>query len=254
MRGVEDFGGDGPGILLLHGLMGRARTWSPVAGWLTAHGRVFGLDARGHGDSPRPGAGAVTEDFVADAAGTVRALGLAPAALLGHSMGGLHALGLAGAHPELVRAVVVEDFAPDQRGRTVDAWREHFASWPTPFASLERLRQFFGPLGGYFAECFTEHGDGYRLTADLAELYEVAAEWGRRDFWPLVGGVRCPVLVIEPEHSAMPAGQLRELAERLPRGEHAYVPGAGHIVHYDAPKAYRAAVERFLADLDPGGV
>ncbi|MGH3623046.1 MAG: alpha/beta fold hydrolase, partial [Sciscionella sp.] len=53
VRGVE-FGGSGQPILLLHGLMGRARTWWPVARWLTRHGRVVGLDARGHGRSPRP--------------------------------------------------------------------------------------------------------------------------------------------------------------------------------------------------------
>ncbi|MBC8092853.1 MAG: alpha/beta hydrolase, partial [Pseudonocardia sp.] len=42
---VVEFGGHGPPILLLHGLMGRAITWWPVAQWLTAHGRVLGLDA-----------------------------------------------------------------------------------------------------------------------------------------------------------------------------------------------------------------
>ena len=62
------FGGTGPTILLLHGLMGRATTWRPVAPWLTRYGRVVGLDARGHGHSPHRGGGWRTEDFVADAA------------------------------------------------------------------------------------------------------------------------------------------------------------------------------------------
>jgi pimeloyl-ACP methyl ester carboxylesterase len=246
---MEDFGGAGPGILLLHGLMGRARTWAPVAAWLTGHGHVFGLDARGHGDSPHPGSGAVTEDFVADAAQAARELGIAPATVVGHSMGGLHGLCLAATHPDLVRAVVVEDFAPDQRGRSVDGWREHFATWPMPFDSLDDVRRYFGRLGDYFAECFTGYADGYRLTADLEELYEIAGEWGRRDYWPIVRRVRCPVLVIEPEHSAMPPGQLRELAETLPRGQYVHVPDAGHVVHYDQPAAYRSAVERFLSGL-----
>lgn len=249
-RGVIEFGGTGPGILLLHGLMGRARTWWPVARWLTGYGRVVGLDARGHGRSAHRGGGWRTEDFVDDAATLVRELDLGPAVVLGHSMGGLHAWCLAAAHPELVRAVVVEDMAPDQRGKTVDPWRAYFDSWPVPFASLAHVNEFFGTLGDYFVECVTERDDGYHLIADLDDLYDIAAEWGERDFWPLVERVRCPLLAIEPEHSAMPPGQLSQLPARAPGGgHHLVVPGAGHVVHHDAPAVFRGAVEAFLSEI-----
>jgi pimeloyl-ACP methyl ester carboxylesterase len=163
-------------------------------------------------------------------------------------MGGLHAWGLAATHPALVRAVVVEDIAPDQRGKTVDPWRSYFESWPVPFASLGHVREFFGSLGDYFVECVTEREDGYHLIADLEELYEIANEWGRRDFWPFVERVHCPMLAIEAGHSAMPPGQMAELAGRA-AGEvrHLVVPGAGHVVHRDAPEVYRGAVEAFLS-------
>lgn len=247
---VVEFGGAGPGILLLHGLMGRARTWWRVARWLTPHGRVVGWDARAHGRNPHRGP-AATEDFVADAAALIRVLELGPAVVIGHSMGGLHALALAATHPELVRAVVSEDMAPDQRGRTADNWRWVFESWPSSFVSAGAVREFFGDQGDYFAECFTETVDGYRLTANLDALYEIAGEWGRRDYWDLVARVRCPTLVIEAEHTLMPAGQQAELTARLAGpAKHLTVPGAGHVVHDDAPAAYRAAVEDFLAALD----
>lgn len=249
--GIVEFGGHGPGILLLHGLMGRARTWWTVAQWLTGYGRVVGLDARSHGRSPHRGGPWRTEDFVADAASLVRSLELAPAIVIGHSMGGLHALALAATHPELVRAIVVEEFAPDQRGKTVDAWREHFASWPVPFASLAHVRQFFGPLGNYFTECMEERDDGYHLIAPLADLYDIAAEWGERDYWPLVARVHCPLLAIEAEHSAMPAGQLAELPRRaLGRpSHHVLIPGADHVTHESTPDTYRGAVEAFLSHI-----
>ncbi|HEY0450534.1 alpha/beta hydrolase [Actinophytocola sp.] len=243
---VIEFGGTGPTILLLHGLMGRARTWWPVARWLTRYGRVVGLDARGHGRSPHRGGGWHTEDFVADAAAVLDE----PAIVIGHSMGGLHAWCLAAEHPELVRAVVVEDMAPDQRGRTVDPWRAYFDSWPVPFASLAHVREFFGDLGDYFAECVVERDDGYHLMADLEDLYGIAAEWGERDYWPFVEKVHCPLLAIEAGHSAMPPGQLAQLPRRAPGGgRHLVVEGAGHVVHHDAPNAYRGAVEAFLSDV-----
>lgn len=243
-----DFGGRGQPIVLLHGLMGRARTWWQVAQWLTRYGHVVGLDARGHGRGPRGGPW-TTERFVADAAELVRSLD-GPAVVIGHSMGGLHAWALAAVHPELVRAVVVEDMAPDQRGRTVAPWQGYFRSWPVPFQSLAHVRQFFGSsTGNYFTECVVERADGYHLMTDLDDLYEIAAEWGRRDYWSFVDGIQCPLLVIEAGDSAMPPGQQAEMAARVTGGRHVVIAGAGHVVHEDAPDEYRDAVEAFLSDV-----
>lgn len=246
-QGVVDFGGSGRPIVVLHGLMGRASTWWPVAQWLTEHGHVVGLDARAHGRSPHRGP-ARTEQFADDAAELVRELDAGPAVLIGHSMGGLHAWTTAALHPELVAGVVVEDMAPDQRGRTVDAWRAYFDSWPPAFESLAHVRQFFAPYGDYFTECVEERDDGYHLIAELDVLYEIAAEWGERSYWSTVDSLRCPVLVVEAERSAMPPGQQAELAARA-GGEYVRVPGTGHVVHADAPQEYRRAVERWLSAL-----
>jgi pimeloyl-ACP methyl ester carboxylesterase len=242
------FGGTGVPIVLLHGLMGRARTWWRVAEWLRPYGAVYGLDARGHGHAPRVGPW-TTERFASDVADALRTLDAGPAVLIGHSMGGLHAWAVAARYPELVRAVVSEDFAPDQRGRTVETWRGVFESWPVPFESLEHVRKFFGDAGDYFVECVEERSDGYHLIADLPDLYEIAAEWGRRDFWPLVEAIRCPLLVVEGEQTAMPHGQQAEIAARLPHATHLVVPGSAHLPHDEAPETYRGAVEAFLSQV-----
>lgn len=242
------FGGTGVPIVLLHGLMGRARTWWRVAEWLRPYGAVYGLDARGHGRAPRVGPW-TTERFASDVADALRTLDAGPAVLIGHSMGGLHAWAVAARYPELVRAVVSEDFAPDQRGRTVETWRGYFESWPVPFESLEHVRKFFGDAGDYFVECVEEHADGFHLSADLPDLYEIAAEWGRRDFWPLVEAIRCPLLVVEGEQTAMPHGQQAEIAARLPQATHLVVPGSAHLPHDEAPETYRGAVEAFLSQV-----
>lgn len=245
---VVDFGGEGPPIVLLHGLMGRATTWWRVARWLAAYGHVVGLDARGHGRLRRPGRW-LTEEFADDVAELITELAEGPAVVIGHSMGGLHAWTLAARHPELVRAVVVEDMAPDQRGRTVDTWRGYFESWPVPFRSIAHVREFFGPTGDYFAECVEERADGYHLLADLDDLYRIAGEWGRREYWSFVAAVRCPLLVIEAGDTAMPPGQQAELARRVPDGRHVVIEGVGHVVHDDAPQEYRGAVEAFLSEV-----
>ncbi|CRK61156.1 Hydrolase, alpha/beta fold family [Alloactinosynnema sp. L-07] len=241
-----EFGGEGQPILLLHGLMGRASTWWPVADWLTAYGRVVGLDARSHGRNLHRGGRWRTPDFVADIAEILSELG--PTVLIGHSMGGLHAVVAAAEHPDLVRAVVAEDMAVDLRGRTADGWRALFDAWPTPFPSLRHVRDFFGVLGPYFAECVREGDRGYELLSDIDDLFEIASEWGTQDYWDSVDKVQCPLLSIEAGYSIMPPGQQAEIAQRA-GGRHLVVPGAGHVVHVDAPQVYRGAVEAFLSDV-----
>lgn len=243
---VVDFGGAGTPIVLLHGLMGRATTWWRVAQWLRDYGHVVGLDARGHGRLRRQGSWR-SEEFAADVAELITQLDEGPAVVIGHSMGGLHAGLLAALHPELAQAVVIEDMAPDHRGKTVDVWREYVQTWPMPFRSLAQVRDFFGRAGDYFVECVEERDDGYHLMAELDDLYQIAAEWGRREYWSLLDRIRCPLLMIEAGDTSMPAGQQAELAERVPGGRHIVIPGAAHIVHDDAPGEYRGAVEAFLS-------
>nr|WP_090070076.1 alpha/beta hydrolase [Lentzea flaviverrucosa] len=240
---VVEFGGTGQGVLLLHGLMSRATAWWPVAQWLRPFGRVVGFDQRGHGRNPRRGPFR-TEDFVTDAAAVIEELDLGPAVVIGHSMGGLHAWCLAASRPDLVSAIVVEDFAPDNRGRTIDEWKWLFDAWPVPFQSLGHVTSYFGaPL---FADYFEEREDGWHLIAEMDDLYEIAGHWGTRAYWDFIDAVECPSLVIEAGRGGQLPGQMEEAARRS-RGRYLYVEEAGHVVHDSAPWVYRGAVEAFLS-------
>lgn len=252
---VEELGGTGPPILLLHGLMGRADTWRPVARWLGAHGRLLGLDARGHGRSGTRGPWTVRR-MAADAAEVLAPHG--PGVVVGHSMGGLHGIALAAARPDLVRALVVEDMGVDFRGADAGAARAWFGALPQPFPSLAAVREAFGhpraEFGDYMVECVEERADGYHLLAAVEHTTEIAAEWARTDFWADVDAVRCPVLLIEAAESVAPPGQMAEMARRLPAATHVRIPGAGHLVHAAAPGPYRAAVQDFLRSTGNVGV
>src|SRR5439155_16774016 len=82
---------------------------------------VFMLDQRGHGLSDRPARGYSDEDMAADAAKVIEALTLAPAAVLGHSMGGAVTIVLAGKRPDLVARALLLDPALNQTGKAHDA-------------------------------------------------------------------------------------------------------------------------------------
>ncbi|MBF6332765.1 alpha/beta fold hydrolase [Nocardia transvalensis] len=241
---LYDEGGTGVPILLLHGLMGSARTWGGQVEWLRKFGQVFTFDAAGHGRAaPQE---LTTEAFVADLA-TATASIAEPMVVIGHSMGALHGWVYAADHPDRVRALVVEDMAPDYRGRTARDWAAMIAAWPQPFRTADAVLDFFGPVAGrYFLNSFTEGPDGYRLHGDVTTFRDISEEWGSRDFWSQWQSVRAPALLIEGEHTITPPGQMREMAARHPNARHVLIPDAGHLVHDDQPAAYRAHVEEFL--------
>lgn len=246
-------GGDGPPIVLAHGLMGRGSTWSRQTPWLSRFGAVFTYDAPWHrGYDVTPTLPVRTEVFVDELASALRSLS-EPAVLIGHSMGGLHAWCVAGEHPELVSALVVEDMAPDFVGRTTGAWDPWLRALPAEFPTAEAVLAEFGPVAGrYFLEAFDRTATGWRLHGSPDHWIAIAAEWGTRDFWRQWHSQRAPALLIEAGESVTPPGQMSQMAECC-RGPVSYVrvDGAGHLVHDDAPESYRGAVEAFLDTLTP---
>lgn len=236
---VVEFGGEGAPILLLHGLMGRATTWWSVARRLTAHGRVLGYDARGHGRSQASGPW-TTQRLAADAADVLDQLGAGPALVVGHSMGGLHGLVLAALRPDLVSALVVEDMGVDFRGRDAVAARAWFEAVPQPFPALAAVHEAFGygEAGAYMAECVEERADGYHLLARVANVSEIAAEWTVVDHWAALAGIRCPTVLLEAEESVAPPGQMARMGMAIPDARHVRMAGTGHLLHVEEQDAF----------------
>lgn len=230
--------------------MGRGSTWSRQLPWLTGLGEVYTYDAPWHRGrdvvDPYP---ISTERFVEDLGDAVAGLGR-PVILVGHSMGALHSWCLAAARPELARAVVVEDMAPDFRGRTTGPWEPWVHALPVEFDSEQEVYDEFGPVAGrYFLEAFDRTATGWRLHGYPQWWLDIAAQWGTRDYWQQWRDVRVPTLLIEAGNSVAPPGQMREMAETGKDTRYLHVPGAGHLIHDDAPEVYREAVTGFLSAL-----
>lgn len=103
--------GQGPPLVLLHGLFGSARNWGAVQKALASDYRVVALDLRNHGASPH----APAMDYAAqaeDIAETLATLDIERAVVLGHSMGGKAAMILALTRPELIERLIIADIAP----------------------------------------------------------------------------------------------------------------------------------------------
>jgi pimeloyl-ACP methyl ester carboxylesterase len=243
-------GGHGEPLVLVHGLMGRGSTWTRQLPWLVDIGEVYTYDAPWHRGRDVADAHPIsTERFVDDLGDAVATLGR-PATLIGHSMGGLHSWCLAALRPELVNALVVEDMAPDFRGRTTGPWEPWLHALPVEFSSAEQIYEMFGPVAGqYFLEAFDRIETGWRLHGHTETWIDIAAQWGTRDYWMQWRDVGVPALLIEAGNSVTPPGQMRAMNETGYRTTYLHVPSAGHLVHEEQPQVYRDAVESFLASL-----
>ncbi|MBE1532668.1 alpha/beta fold hydrolase [Actinomadura algeriensis] len=242
----------GTPVLALHGHFGRARCFAPLAARLAPGYRVIALEQRGHGHSDRAD-GYGPDEYVEDAAAFLRGRGLGPVVVLGHSMGGVVAFRLAARHPELVRALIVEEGGADNRPPEVPHPVLDVRGWPRRAATLDGLRRAIEARGmpdaGYFLESAVERPDGWGLLFDHDDM--VASQRALiGDWWADWLGSSCPALLVHgPESFVLPTATARAMAARRPGTVLRELPGCGHWAHDDDPVAFAGAVREFLATL-----
>ncbi len=107
-----DYRGDGPPLLLMHGLTANAAAFDGIlqAG-LSANFRVLSPDLRGRGLTTMPAFGYSMQDHAADILGMLDALGIQKIFMGGHSFGGLLSCYIAALYPERVEKLVILDAA-----------------------------------------------------------------------------------------------------------------------------------------------
>jgi len=237
-----DAGGGGAPLLALHGHFGRARTFDRLAVALAPEWRVVALEQRGHGRSS-PAGDYDRDGYVADAAHAISALGLAPAVVLGHSLGGVNAFQLAARRPELVRAVIVED-AP----AVVAPRPEILSDLAGRFSSLRALREAAGD-DTFLLESAFEDDDGWGFRFDPAAINRSRTLLAG-DHWADWLASSHPLLLMRGgESDFLPRPLAAEMAARRPHTRLVEFPDAGHDIHDDDPAGFAAAVRSFLAEI-----
>lgn len=251
LRAIEM--GEGPPLVLLHGLFGQAQNFASVQKMLATGRRVIALDLRNHGLSPH----AAAMDYpamAADVAETLAALGTGPVDLLGHSMGGKVAMTLALTHPASVARLVVADIAPVDYPPAFRPYAEAMLALPlTP--GLTR-READAALAGAVPSAGVR---GFLL--QNLDLNAAPPEWriglaaiaaalpSIEAAPPLPQGARFegPTLVLGGETSDYIRPEHRDLFRALfPAARFGTVKGAGHWLHAEKPEGFVAALGAFL--------
>lgn len=249
--------GEGPPLLVLHGLFGSGGNWGGIARRLAGTHRVLLADLRNHGDSPhdpRMDYPAMAEDLAA----LIEAEG-GRAAVLGHSMGGKAAMVLALTAPALVSRLVVVDIAPVAYPPSFRPYAEAMAA--LPLRPGLRRAEADAALAGAVPDAavrafllqnlrFGEGAPAWRcnlpvITGALETIsgfppIAAGVQWGGEALF--VAGERSPYIDAHGRAAAL---------ARFPAAAFVVVPGAGHWVQAEAPEAFLRAVTPFLA-LRPG--
>lgn len=100
-------GGDGPAVLLIHGMAGSSRTWKDVTELLIQDHAVVAPDLLGHGESAKPMGDYSLGAFASGLRDLLGVIGVERVTVVGQSLGGGVAMQLAYQHPELLERLVL---------------------------------------------------------------------------------------------------------------------------------------------------
>jgi pimeloyl-ACP methyl ester carboxylesterase len=253
--------GQGPPLILLHGLGGSMWQWEYQQLPLSASHRVFTLDQVGSGLSDKPSIDYSPTDMVESLKGFMDAVGIERATLVGNSMGAGVAIGMALAHPERVDRLILVSGFPDhvreslQSGSLKDALDTWAPVWLAQFANWVSGR---GPTRTVLEEVVYDHA---LLTPEIIErsyhnrkrggvipplfgLMRSLPLW-ESGFATRFGEIRHPTLVLWGSEDRVFSARVGErLARKIPGAKFALIPKTSHIPQWESPDL----VNEFILD------
>jgi N-formylmaleamate deformylase len=189
----------------------------------------------------------------------VSLLGLHRPVLLGHSMGAVTALALAGLHPGLPGRIVLEDPPPwwcRARPPTASDLARTRSLQRTILALKRRTHEELVAIQREAAPRWPEEtvqrwaASTQRLSPYVPEALEEQHRSNAALDWPrLLTAVACPVLVLHGDTErggALEVSTAAALKQGIPHAEVERLPGTGHAPRHEDRLAYLAAVRRFL--------
>jgi len=241
--------GDGAPVVFINSLGTDFRLWDKVMPLLPQGLRVLRFDKRGHGlseASPAPyGMGAL----VRDAERLMEATGFADAVVVGLSIGGMIAQGLAVKRLDLVRGLVLSNTGA--RIGTAEMWRDRIAAVEAGgVAALSDtiLQRWFPRDFRESPECVAWRNMLERTP--VAGYAGCSAAIGGTDFYTTTASLRLPALGIAgSEDGSTPPDLVRETIGLIPGSRFALIRGSGHLPCVDQPLEYARILSEFLSDI-----
>ncbi len=245
--------GDGPLVILLHGIGGRRQNFTDQLPVFAKEFHVAAWDARGYGgsddyDGPLDFAG-----FAADLVRVIDHFGFETAHLVGQSMGGRICLETYAHFPDRIATLTLAgvhasfgEFTEAKRREFVERRRKPLVEdGKTPAEMAPALaRSLVGPDAAQAVfECVVASISALHVASYIKTIEATT----RFDRGAILGEIAVPTLVIGGEHDSLtPPAMKRELAGRIPDARLEILPGCGHMANMEQPEAFNSVVLDFL--------
>lgn len=239
----------GPSLVLIHALGTDLTIWDGLIPLLPAALRILRFDLRGHGQSDTPPAPYAMGQLVRDAERLIDHFGLKDAVVLGLSVGGLIAQGLAIKRLDQVRAMILSNTAARIGSET--QWNTRIATVRDGgMASIAdaTLERWFGRKWRDRPDAADWHA---RLCAANAQGWcGTAAAIAGTDFYTTTATLTLPTLAIAGDRDgSTPPDLIRETADLIRGSRFHLIRGAGHLPFIEKPQDYATAVTDFLTSI-----
>jgi 3-oxoadipate enol-lactonase len=240
---------DGAPLVFLNSLGTDLRLWDQVVARLPPGLRVLRMDKRGHGLSDAPPAPYAMGALIRDAERMMEMFGFRDAVVVGLSIGGMIAQGLAVKRLDLVRAVVLSNTGA--RIGNPDMWRDRIAAVQAD--GVQALSDTI--LQRWFPPAFRDSvpGTGWRHMLErtpVAGYAGCSAAISGADFYTTTASLRLPALGIAgSEDGSTPPDLVRETLDLIPGSRFALIRGSGHLPCVDQPDEYTRILTDFLNDI-----
>jgi triacylglycerol lipase len=240
--------GEGPPLVLIHGIGGDADQWAFVFGALSAANRVIAFDLLGFGRSDKPAIDYRVEGYVEFLDRLLRAIGIHRSAVLGHSFGGWIAAEFALRFPECVEKLVLVDAAGIDAGAAeipIDLNVSSRRAMREAFEFMFHDQAFASDaLVDLAYALHLERGDGYAIRSALATLADPREKLDAR-----LSELRVPTLLVWGERDALtPVAMAREFHRRIAGSRLELIPECGHLPPLEKAAEFARAVTRFLRE------
>jgi pimeloyl-ACP methyl ester carboxylesterase len=263
-------GGEGPTLVLIHGITGTSETWKDVLPWLAETHTVIAPDLLGHGQSAKPRGDYSLGAYASGIRDLLTALDCDSATFVGHSLGGGVAMQLAYQFPErLDRLVLVSSGGLGHEVHlmlrlTALPGAEHVL----PLAGLRPLHQLAATVAGTLARLgLTAGADLEEVARGFASLADPHARHAfihtARSIIDIEGqrvsatdrlylSAEVPSLLIWGERDPIiPVSHAHTAHELMPGSRLEVFPNAGHFPYRDDPHRFVAVLREFIAETQP---
>ena len=245
---AEQGDADGDPVIFLHGYTDSWHSFEKAMMHLPSSVNAYALSQRGHGNSGIPNNGYTPADFAADIAAFMKQLKIAPAVIVGHSMGATIAQRFVLDHPELSKALVLIGSLAS------------FNDKPGLVEFSQVIDQLQDPVDSVFVYEFQKSTLAKQIPAPELDMYVnesrklTAAVWRATmkgmmsaDYQTELDKINVPTLIIWGDKDLItPESDQDKLVTLVRHSKLLVYKGVGHAVHWEEPVRFSNDLLNFI--------